>query len=501
MSPERAGTPQEESATTPKMSVPGSPVAGTPSRDAQSAFSFLLAVAQSQTQQQNGTANKTPDDDLTSLTWLQDRDLLKGMNLVSQSPSNSVQTTPNKWNATTNGILSDQSPTSDYVDDSSISAADSSSSSLNSPIPQTHTLPTPLQQQQMKQQAQTRYRHPHTIPYDPMVHITNKPPYSFSCLIFMAIEDSERKALPVKEIYSWIMDHFPYFKTAPTGWKNSVRHNLSLNKCFQKVEKAPNLGKGSLWKVDQQYRPNLLQALTRSPFHPCSTLDPGDYYNKAKVAEKTYSSRLPNPEFFPFLSNEMSKLVKTENSDTESLDEADAAAVMLSLRNGPRQRANKRMIITNSPSQDHTYSAAENQNGSNDEAFESDEEKLKIVPIPALCVKIDFEDDEQRRIKESAETLLHLAGVGYDMRKRPSDTYYDEASPTKRTHLLPDDGELDMEIKCEPEEVLVDEKPVQFQPRMLRKKSRFPPNNNNSLIAPDNEWAKQRRELELDQSR
>lgn len=54
----------------------------------------------------------------------------------------------------------------------------------------------------------------------------------------MAIEDSLQKALPVKEIYAWIIQHFPYFKTAPTGWKNSVRHNLSLNKCFQKVEKA-----------------------------------------------------------------------------------------------------------------------------------------------------------------------------------------------------------------------------------------------------------------------
>jgi forkhead box protein N len=54
----------------------------------------------------------------------------------------------------------------------------------------------------------------------------------------MAIEDSMQKALPVKEIYAWIIQHFPYFKTAPTGWKNSVRHNLSLNKCFQKVEKA-----------------------------------------------------------------------------------------------------------------------------------------------------------------------------------------------------------------------------------------------------------------------
>ena len=55
----------------------------------------------------------------------------------------------------------------------------------------------------------------------------------------MAIEDSPEKALPVKEIYAWIVYHFPYFKTAPTGWKNSVRHNLSLNKSFLKVEKAP----------------------------------------------------------------------------------------------------------------------------------------------------------------------------------------------------------------------------------------------------------------------
>lgn len=71
------------------------------------------------------------------------------------------------------------------------------------------------------------------------MHTYNKPPLSFSSLIFLAIEDASEKALPVKEIYAWIVKHYPYFKTAPTGWKNSVRHNLSLNKCFQKVEKAP----------------------------------------------------------------------------------------------------------------------------------------------------------------------------------------------------------------------------------------------------------------------
>ena len=64
-----------------------------------------------------------------------------------------------------------------------------------------------------------------------------KPPYSFSSLIFMAIEDSPHKKLPVKDIYNWITERFLYFQSAPLGWKNSVRHNLSLNKCFMKVDK------------------------------------------------------------------------------------------------------------------------------------------------------------------------------------------------------------------------------------------------------------------------
>lgn len=92
---------------------------------------------------------------------------------------------------------------------------------------------------QNQKQSPHKLKHPTNMPYDPLVHTNNKPPLSFSSLIFLAIEDSMEKALPVKEIYAWIVAHYPYFKTAPTGWKNSVRHNLSLNKCFQKVEKAP----------------------------------------------------------------------------------------------------------------------------------------------------------------------------------------------------------------------------------------------------------------------
>uniref|UniRef100_A0A3B3QLI4 Forkhead box protein N3 n=1 Tax=Paramormyrops kingsleyae TaxID=1676925 RepID=A0A3B3QLI4_9TELE len=99
-----------------------------------------------------------------------------------------------------------------------------------------------------------------------------KPPYSFSCLIFMAIEEAPAKRLPVKDIYNWILEHFPYFASAPTGWKNSVRHNLSLNKCFKKVDKdrSQNIGKGSLWCIDPEYRQNLIQALKKTPYHSYS---------------------------------------------------------------------------------------------------------------------------------------------------------------------------------------------------------------------------------------
>lgn len=95
-----------------------------------------------------------------------------------------------------------------------------------------------------------------------------KPPYSFSCLIFMAIEESPSRRLPVKDIYGWIARNFPYYQSAPPGWRNSVRHNLSLNKCFKKIDRDEyrSSGKGACWCVDPLYRPNLLQALRRSPY-------------------------------------------------------------------------------------------------------------------------------------------------------------------------------------------------------------------------------------------
>ncbi|KXN71009.1 fork head transcription factor, partial [Conidiobolus coronatus NRRL 28638] len=82
-------------------------------------------------------------------------------------------------------------------------------------------------------------------------HTSGKPPYSYATLITYAIMQSANKQMSLNEIYQWMMDHYSYLKTAGSGWKNSVRHNLSLNKAFVRVARPVNEpGKGSYWTVD-----------------------------------------------------------------------------------------------------------------------------------------------------------------------------------------------------------------------------------------------------------
>lgn len=65
-----------------------------------------------------------------------------------------------------------------------------------------------------------------------------KPPYSYIALIVMAIQATPSKRCTLSEIYTFLQQRWSFFRSNYQGWKNSVRHNLSLNECFIKLPKG-----------------------------------------------------------------------------------------------------------------------------------------------------------------------------------------------------------------------------------------------------------------------
>ncbi|XP_011611580.2 forkhead box protein M1 [Takifugu rubripes] len=75
-----------------------------------------------------------------------------------------------------------------------------------------------------------------------------RPPYSYMALIQFAINSHGSRRMTLKEIYTWIEDRFPYFRqVAKPGWKNSIRHNLSLHDMF--IRETSLDGKMSYWTI------------------------------------------------------------------------------------------------------------------------------------------------------------------------------------------------------------------------------------------------------------
>ncbi|XP_015126316.1 forkhead box protein P1 isoform X1 [Diachasma alloeum] len=88
-----------------------------------------------------------------------------------------------------------------------------------------------------------------------------RPPFTYASLIRQSIIESPDKQLTLNEIYNWFQNTFCYFRRNAATWKNAVRHNLSLHKCFMRVENV----KGAVWTVDE------VEFYKRRPQRACST--------------------------------------------------------------------------------------------------------------------------------------------------------------------------------------------------------------------------------------
>ncbi|KAK7107793.1 forkhead box protein O-like [Littorina saxatilis] len=82
---------------------------------------------------------------------------------------------------------------------------------------------------------------------------------SYADLITKAIQSSPEKRLTLSQIYDWMVQNVPYFKdkgdsTSSAGWKNSIRHNLSLHSRFMRIQNE-GTGKSSWWVINPDAKP------------------------------------------------------------------------------------------------------------------------------------------------------------------------------------------------------------------------------------------------------
>jgi hypothetical protein len=79
----------------------------------------------------------------------------------------------------------------------------------------------------------------------------SKPPKPYLEIIADAVLSCNVKMMQLHEIYTFMELKYEYFaKNVNKSWRNSVRHNLSLNECFVKAGRGSN-GKGNYWKIHQ----------------------------------------------------------------------------------------------------------------------------------------------------------------------------------------------------------------------------------------------------------
>ncbi|XP_009877824.1 PREDICTED: forkhead box protein R1 [Charadrius vociferus] len=84
-----------------------------------------------------------------------------------------------------------------------------------------------------------------------------RPPLNYCILITLALGNSASGSLTVQQIYQFTRQHFPFFQTAPEGWKSTIRHNLCFSSCFEKTTGfmcGEGNRKSCLWKLTPEGR-------------------------------------------------------------------------------------------------------------------------------------------------------------------------------------------------------------------------------------------------------
>ncbi|KAJ2065337.1 hypothetical protein GGI17_000389 [Coemansia sp. S146] len=121
-----------------------------------------------------------------------------------------------------------------------------------------------------------------------------KPVYSYASLIAQAINQTRDKKVTLNGIYTYITANYPYYRHTQNGWQNSIRHNLSLNKAFIRVQRADNEpGKGSYWAIADAYKGQFTNGVYKRTRRTKAAMEVERANKKDKSAKKAIGGASP----------------------------------------------------------------------------------------------------------------------------------------------------------------------------------------------------------------
>uniref|UniRef100_A0A1A7YDC0 Forkhead box P1b n=2 Tax=Iconisemion striatum TaxID=60296 RepID=A0A1A7YDC0_9TELE len=201
------------------------------------------------------------------LQLAKDKERLQAMMTHLHVKSTEPKATPQPLNLVSNVTLSKSAP--EASPPLSLPQTPTTPTAPLTPLSQTHSVITANSLHGVGP-IRRRYSEKYNMPISPDISQNKefymnadvRPPFTYASLIRQAILESPEKQLTLNEIYNWFTRMFAYFRRNAATWKNAVRHNLSLHKCFVRVENV----KGAVWTVDEiEFQKRRPQKISGSP--------------------------------------------------------------------------------------------------------------------------------------------------------------------------------------------------------------------------------------------
>ncbi|XP_068170621.1 forkhead box protein P1-B isoform X2 [Antennarius striatus] len=201
------------------------------------------------------------------LQLAKDKERLQAMMTHLHVKSTEPKATPQPLNLVSNVTLSKSAP--EASPPLSLPRTPTTPTTPLTPLSQTHSVITANSLHSIGPMRR-RYSDKYNMPISPdlsqnkefYMNADVRPPFTYASLIRQAILESPEKQLTLNEIYNWFTRMFAYFRRNAATWKNAVRHNLSLHKCFVRVENV----KGAVWTVDEiEFQKRRPQKISGSP--------------------------------------------------------------------------------------------------------------------------------------------------------------------------------------------------------------------------------------------